>query len=136
MQLHNPFLQGLGVKLIRWAPGEAEFQLEIGENHRNRQGALHGGLIATLMDAACGYAGLHSGEGEPEVHGLTAMLNIAYLQPAFEGSVTAFGRVRRSGNSLYFAEAELISATGTLLATAQGTFKRPRSASQGGRHAT
>lgn len=136
MQLHNPFLQGLGVKLMRWTPGDVEFQLQIAEQHLNRQGALHGGLIATLMDAACGYAGLHSGEGEAEVHGLTVMLNIAYLQPAFEGSVTALGRVRRAGKSLYFSEAELRSDTGTLLATAQGTFKKPRASIRGGNHVT
>jgi len=136
MQLHNPFLQGLGVKLIRWAPGEAEFQLHIAKQHLNRQGALHGGMIATLMDAACGYAGLHTVEGEAEIHGLTAMLNIAYLQPAFEGSVSALGRVRRAGRSLYFAEAELLSDTGVLLATAQGTFKKPQASIRRGNHVT
>lgn len=135
MYLHNPFLQGLGVRLVRWSPGEAEFRLVIAEQHRNRQGVLHGGLIATLMDAACGYAGLHAPEGEPESHGLTAMLNIAYLEPTFEGEVHALGRVRRSGRSLYFAEAELRSEHGTLLATAQGTFKRPGKSRRGDNHA-
>lgn len=134
MHLHNPFLQGLDVRLVRWSPGEAEFRLQIAERHRNRQGALHGGLIATLMDAACGYAGLHAAEGEPEVHGLTAMLNIAYLEPSFEGEVIAIGRVRRSGRSLYFADAELHSAQGTLLATSQGTFKRPGKPRSGDGH--
>ena len=134
MQMHNPFLQSLGVRLVRWSPGETEFRLVICEQHLNRQGALHGGLIATLMDAACGYAGLHAPEGEPESHGLTAMLNIAYLEPSFEGEVQALGRVRRSGRSLYFAEAELRSAEGTLLATAQGTFKRPGQSRRGGEH--
>lgn len=135
MQLHNPFLQSLGARLVRWTPGEAEFRLLIAEQHRNRQGALHGGLIATLMDAACGYAGLHAAQGEPEIHGLTAMLNIAYLEPSFEGEVIAVGRVRRSGRSLYFAEAELHSAQGALLATAQGTFKRPSTSGRGDGHA-
>ncbi|MCY1539996.1 hypothetical protein D9M68_756100 [compost metagenome] len=125
MELHNPFLQGLGVELVHWASGEAEFRMPIQERHLNRQATLHGGLIATLLDAACGYAGLHAGEGEEEIHGVTVMLNIAYLRTARSGSVIARGRVRRSGRSLYFAEAELSSADGELLATAQGTFKRP-----------
>lgn len=79
MQLHNPFLQGLDVRLVRWSPNEAEFRLVIAEHHRNRQGALHGGLIATLLDADCGYAGFHVQEGKTEMHGLNAMLNICYL---------------------------------------------------------
>ena len=127
MPLSNPFLQSQGVELVHWAPGEAEFHMPIQARHLNRQGMLHGGLVATLLDAACGYAGLHAGEGEEEVHGVTVMLNIAYLSAAREGSVVARGRVSRSGRSLYFAEASLMSKEGVLLATAQGTFK------QGGR---
>ncbi|CAD5109969.1 PaaI family thioesterase [Zestomonas carbonaria] len=131
MQLSNPFLQSLGVELVQWAPGEAEFHMSIQSRHLNRQGMLHGGLVATLLDAACGYAGLHAGDGEEEIHGVTVMLNIAYLKAARSGSVIARGRVSRSGRSLYFAEATLVSEGGELLATAQGTFK------QGGdRHAS
>ncbi|MCQ4325569.1 ABC transporter substrate-binding protein [Stutzerimonas stutzeri] len=127
MHLHNPFLQSQGVELVHWAPGEAEFHMPIEARHLNRQGMLHGGLIATLLDAACGYAGLHAGEGEEELHGVTVMLNIAYLNAARSGTVIARGRVNRQGRSLYFAEASLSSAHGELLATAQGSFK------QGGR---
>lgn len=127
MQLSNPFLQSLGVELVHWSAGEAEFHMPIEARHLNRQGMLHGGLIATLLDAACGYAGLHAGEGEEEVHGVTVMLNIAYLKAARAGTVVARGKVSRSGRSLYFAEAALVDDDGEVLATAQGTFK------QGGR---
>lgn len=124
MQLNNPFLQSLGIELNRWSPGEAEFRMPIEARHLNRQGMLHGGLIATLLDAACGYAGLHAGESEEEVHGVTVMLNIAYLNAAHSGTVFAKGRGNRQGRSLYFAEATLSSVDGELLATAQGCFKR------------
>lgn len=130
MQLSNPFLQSLGVELVHWAGGEATFHLPIQARHLNRQGMLHGGLVATLLDAACGYAGLHTGEGEEEVHGVTVMLNIAYLKAARSGTVIACGRISRSGRSLYFAEATLTTEGGELLATAQGTFKQG-----GARHA-
>ncbi len=130
MQLNNPFLQSQGVELVHWATGEAEFRMTVEARHLNRQGMLHGGLVATLLDAACGYAGLHAAEGEEEVHGVTVMLNIAYLKAARSGTVIARGRVSRSGRSLYFAEASLRSKDGELLATAQGTFKQG-----GARHA-
>ncbi|MCY1563312.1 hypothetical protein D9M68_1008620 [compost metagenome] len=58
------------------------------------------------------------------------MLNIAYLKAARAGTVIARGTVSRSGRSLYFAEASLVTEHGELLATAQGTFKQG-----GGRHA-
>lgn len=130
MQLSNPFLQSLGVELVHWASGAAEFRMPIEARHLNRQGMLHGGLVATLLDAACGYAGLHSAEGEAEVHGVTVMLNIAYLRAARSGNVLARGRVSRNGHRLYFAEASLLDEDGGLLATAQGAFKQG-----GGRHA-
>ncbi|QEY63276.1 PaaI family thioesterase [Metapseudomonas lalkuanensis] len=129
MQLSNPFLQSLGVELVHWVSGEAEFRMPIEARHLNRQGMLHGGLVATLLDAACGYAGLHAAEGEAEVHGVTVMLNVAYLQAVRSGTVLARGRVSRNGRSLYFAEASLLAEDGRLLATAQGTFRQG-----GGRH--
>ncbi|MDI9780928.1 PaaI family thioesterase [Pseudomonas putida] len=124
MQLNNPFLQGLGVELVTWVDGEAEFHMPIQAQHLNRQGMLHGGLVATLLDAACGYAGLHASAHEEEIHGVTVMLNISYLSAAREGTVIAKGKVTRSGRSLYFVQGTLTSNQGELLATAQGTFKR------------
>ncbi|WP_095194340.1 PaaI family thioesterase [Pseudomonas sp. Irchel 3A7] len=124
MQINNPFLQSLGIELIHWVEGEAEFHMPIQPQHLNRQGMLHGGLIATLLDAACGYAGLYSGEHEEETHGVTVTLNISYLSAAREGTVIARGLVSRSGRNLYFVQGTLVSDQGELLATAQGAFKR------------
>jgi uncharacterized protein (TIGR00369 family) len=124
VQINNPFLQSIGIELIHWTDGEAEFHLPIQPQHRNRQGMLHGGLIATLLDAACGYAGLYSGEHEEESHGVTVTLNISYLNAAREGTVIAKGQVSRSGRSLYFVQGTLVSDQGELLASAQGAFKR------------
>ncbi|RII77422.1 PaaI family thioesterase [Pseudomonas monteilii] len=124
MQMNNPFLHGLGVKLASWVGGQAEFHMPIQPQHLNRQGMLHGGLIATLLDAACGYAGLHAAEHEEEVHAVTVMLNISYLSSVREGTVIAKGKVTRSGRSLYFAQGTVVTEQGELLATAQGTFKR------------
>ncbi|MNY62383.1 hypothetical protein D3C86_1991860 [compost metagenome] len=96
--------------------------------HLNRQGMLHGGLIATLLDAACGYAGLHSDKdkGEEEMHGVTVTLNISYISAAHAGAVIARGKVSRNGQSIYFVQGTLVSDQGELLATAQGAFKRKR----------
>lgn len=122
--IKNPFLHSLGIKLIHWAEGKAEFHMALQPQHLNRQGMLHGGLVATLLDAACGYAGLYSGEGEEEIHGVTVTLNISYLSAAREGTVIAKGEVNRSGRNLYFVQGSLVSDQGELLATAQGAFKR------------
>ena len=51
----NPVLDTLGVRVLHVAPGLARFDLRIGPDHLNIQGALHGGVTATLLDVAGGY---------------------------------------------------------------------------------
>lgn len=121
--LDNPLLEHLGVRLVGVDIGRCVLELDLEPRHLNRQGSLHGGVIATLLDAAGGYAGLKSPQG-PLGHAVTVMLNIAYLSKVAAGRVRAEGLVTRTGRSLYFAAAELATAEGVLVATAQGTFKR------------
>src|SRR3546814_3600491 len=47
----------LGMKLVEWGDRHAVMELPIRAMHLNRSNALHGGVIATLIDAVCGYAG-------------------------------------------------------------------------------
>ena len=128
LPLDNPLLEHLGVRLVHWGGGECEFQLDIGAQHLNRQASLHGGVVATLLDAACGYAGLKTADDAPPDNALTVMLSISYIAKAGHGRVRATGRVTSAGRKLYFASAELMADDGRLLATAQGTFKRSTAA--------
>ncbi|CAG2134621.1 hypothetical protein D3C87_932320 [compost metagenome] len=127
--LDNPLLEFLGVQLERVGPGACTFALDIEPRHLNRQGSLQGGVSATLLDAACGYAGLHQEEG---THGsalgnaVTLMLTISYLGKVSTGRVRAVATVTHAGRSIYFSSAELLTAAGERIATAQGTFKRSR----------
>ena len=122
--MDNAFLQYLGVQLVDWQEGRCELALDIGPSHLNRQSSLQGGVIATLLDAACGYAGLRSGGDGAADTAVTVMLTISYVRKVDHGRIRALGRVVRSGRSLYFATADLVTADGNLVATAQGTFKR------------
>ena len=69
--------------------------LEVGPDHANRIGALHGGIIAMLLDAAMGFtASLYFGEGEPEVPLVTVSMTTNFVSIAKIGStVTATGLV-------------------------------------------
>jgi uncharacterized protein (TIGR00369 family) len=122
--LDNPLLDHLGVRLVDAGPGRCEFRLDIEPRHLNRSGSLHGGVTATMLDAACGYSGLHTGTGEPPANAVTVMLAISYLGRAHEGGLRAVGRVTGAGRRMYFAAAELLADDGRLIATAQGSFKR------------
>lgn len=124
MILDNAFLQHLDVQLVAWQLGGCELVLDIAPSHLNRQSSLQGGVIATLLDAACGYAGLDpEASGRPD-NAVTVMLTISYVRKVDRGRIRAVGRLIRTGRSLYFATADLVTGTGSLVATAQGTFKR------------
>jgi acyl-coenzyme A thioesterase PaaI-like protein len=71
----NPLLEYLGIELVDVAPGRAAFRIELEQRHLNRQGSLQGGVAATLLDAACGYAGLASVEGDIKGNAVTVMVH-------------------------------------------------------------
>ena len=124
LQLDNPLLEHLGIRLVEWRPGRCALALALEARHLNRQASLQGGVTATLLDAACGYAGLMThGETAP-VNALTLTLSISYLARANRGEVQARGRVTGGGRRVYFASAELVADDGTVIAMAQGAFKR------------
>ncbi|WP_457322798.1 PaaI family thioesterase [Roseateles sp. P5_E11] len=122
--LANPLLADLGITLSEWSEGRAVFEMPVLARHLNRQGTLQGGVIATLLDAACGYSAL-SPTGDPDTDGaVTLMLSISYHARVDAGVVRAVGKVTRAGRSIYFSQGELFDEQGGLVATAQGTFKR------------
>lgn len=123
----NPLLDSLGIRLASVGPGRCTFELDIEPRHLNRQGTLQGGVSATLLDAACGYAGLQGDDGALG-NAVTLMLSISYLGRVSTGKVRAIATVTRAGRAIYFSSAELVSADGQRIATAQGTFKRSRAA--------
>lgn len=127
MQLDNPLLEHLGIRLVEWSPGRCSLALALEARHLNRQASLQGGVTATLLDAACGYAGLLVDGDEAPANGLTLTLSISYLAKANRGEVQARGRVTGGGRRVYFASAELVAGDGTVIATAQGAFKRQSS---------
>lgn len=124
----NPFLELLGARRTAWRDGFAQFEVDVQPALLNRQGVLHGGLIATLLDAACGYAGLYAPDPAQPLHGLTLSLNCSFLDRGQGARAVARGWLERRGGSIYFSRGELWVDDRVLVATAQGTFKYTRPA--------
>jgi uncharacterized protein (TIGR00369 family) len=119
----NPFLEHLGVTRTAWRDGYVQFETRVRPLMLNRQGVVQGGLIATLLDVACGYAGLYSADPDCPVHGLTLSLTCNFLDRGLGDIIVAKGFVERKGGSIYFARGEAWMDSTLLVATAQGTFK-------------
>lgn len=121
--LHNPFIDMVGAQLVEWQPGHCTWELAIAAHHTNTQGSLHGGVIATLLDVACGYTGFCPENGKLEHRAATLSLTIQYLAKANAGVLLAKGRLLGGGRRVFFAEAQLLAGD-QLIATASGSFRR------------
>lgn len=121
--LDNPFLEHIGVRLAEWHEGYSEFHLPVRAELLNRQGVLQGGVLSTLLDVACGYAGLYSPPMHEPTHGHTVSLTVNFINKASSGLVVTKGFLVQRTRTLFFARAEAWHEGTLLLASAQGSFK-------------
>ncbi len=123
MMDENPFLQSLGVEIVTWRSGYAELSCKLKPEMLNRSGALQGGVVATLIDAACGYSGLYSALDEPKRHGVTISLSVNYMGRLQSGKVRAIGYLKGAGRKVFFAYGEVLDEAGKVVASGQTAHK-------------
>jgi uncharacterized protein (TIGR00369 family) len=116
----SPFHAGFGIFVERAAAGEVRLGWEARPDHRNLQGLVHGGILATLADIAMGLA-VRTVVGPTRRH-VTIDLHVQYLRPARPGRLEAHGSVVRVGTHVGFAEGSVMDAAGRLLIRASGTY--------------
>ena len=110
----SPFYRHLGMRVTEAADGTSRLRLPVTESMKNLYGTVHGGLLATLVDSACGVAlATRLVRGESLV---TMDLRINYLLPVQEGTLVAEGKVLHRGRKTGVAEACILDQTGRLVA--------------------
>jgi len=117
----------LGYRLTEWRTDFARVELPLTPVLMNRQGLPHGGMHATLLDTAMGFAGCYTGDPERAQMALTLSLTVNYLGQARGALLIAEARRTGGGKSTYFAEATVRDETGGLIATGTGVFRYRRS---------
>lgn len=100
------FNQWAGLEVIRVAAGECDVRMpwrpgEMGQY----SGFLHAGLIAALLDTACGFAANTMAEGGV----LASHVAVSCLAPAVGDEFHASGRVVRAGRKQIFTTGELLA---------------------------
>jgi uncharacterized protein (TIGR00369 family) len=103
-------------------PGRVEFTCVPDESAYNPIGAIHGGLICTLLDSVTACA-IHS--TLPQGKGYTSVeIKVNYLKAVRldSGVLTATGTVVKSGSRIGFAEGVVADASGAVVATASSTL--------------
>lgn len=117
-----PIAATLQFDLVEAEVGRAVFTCTPDESVYNPIGAVHGGLVCTLLDSAAGCA-LHT--TLPRGKGYTSVeIKVNYLKAvrADSGLLTATGTVVRAGSRVGFTEATVVDGSGTLVATASSTL--------------
>jgi uncharacterized protein (TIGR00369 family) len=115
-----PFLGLLGMRRERVGGGEAVVVVELHPELLNNHGVGHGGVVMTLLDSAMANAALSRIDFAREV--VTIDMHIGFMRPA-SGRLQATGRATGGGRSVCFCEAEMIDASGQVVAKAMGTFR-------------
>ena len=100
-----PFNKLLGMDLVRLHADGITISCKVADQLRNKRGALHGGVSATLADVAVGIA-VHRHFG----HGCaiaTTDLKINYFLPVTKGRLFARSRLLRVGKTLCVGQVDL-----------------------------
>ncbi len=113
------FAGRLGVTVTDTGEGAATLTLEVGDEHLNPAGTLHGGVVATLVDTAMGQA-VRTTTEDGEVPA-TSQLTVTYLRPGRPGRLGVQARVRSRGQHLTVCEAD-VEQDGRAVAHAVATF--------------
>lgn len=116
----SAFREWFGLELIAFEDGSSELALDVQPHHLNPGGIVHGGVIATLLDAAIGLA-LRTMMDTQTRH-VTLTLDVQYLGMAGLGMLTARGTAVHAGTRTGYGEGSLHASDGTLVARANARF--------------
>ena len=110
----------LGMSVVRNDQGQIGVTLKNTPQMRQMHGTMHGGLIATVLDAAGGVA---ISETLSEGYGVTTVeIKVNYLLPV-KTDLTAYAEIARKGSKLATAIVKGYDEDHNLVAIATGTYR-------------
>jgi uncharacterized protein (TIGR00369 family) len=120
----NLFWSYLGIEVEAAGEGWVRLRVPMRDELRNAAGApVHGGVLATLVDAAIGGAlGTYGTAAAGGVDQATLDLNVSFVGAARGDAIVAEGRILRRGRTIAFGETRVTDATGTLVAIGRATY--------------
>jgi uncharacterized protein (TIGR00369 family) len=111
-------LLSMEIKGLGW--GESRVEIPVREKHFQPFGMVHGGVFASLVDAAAFWAVYTQ---VPEDLGMTTVeLKLNYLAPLSTGRMIGRGKSLRVGKTLCLGEASVVNDEGTLLVHGTSTM--------------
>jgi uncharacterized protein (TIGR00369 family) len=122
-------METISATLTRVDQGEVEIALPYRADLTQQHGFIHAGIVATILDSACGYAAFSLMPADVAV--LTVEYKINLLRPAKGDRLVARARVVRSGKTLTVCAGDVVAQAGgvenviaTMLATVMAVPQR------------
>ncbi len=109
-----PYFELQTMSLLEITYGRSKMKIDLKRDHLQPFGVVHGGVFASLIDAA-GFWAVYS-QAETNVGMTTVELKINYLAPAVDGQLIATGNCIKIGKTLGLGEARVENESGKLLA--------------------
>jgi uncharacterized protein (TIGR00369 family) len=116
-----PYFKLLSMKIRDVGRGFSILEIDLSEKHLQPFGMVHGGVFASIVDAAAFWALFYDIEDQ-KAGATTVDLKLNYLAPAASGKLIAKGRQIKLGKTLGYAEAEVTNANDKILAHGTSTL--------------
>ena len=116
-----PLRRFLGMELTGDQPGVGVAHVDVGPDHLNPNGVVHGAVLFALVDTAMGKSTM-SVVDEPGRYCASIEVSLRFIRPAVAGRLTAGATVIKRGRSVVHLEARVVGDDDRLIATAAGTF--------------
>ncbi len=124
---HSPYFELLSLHMDGMRLGRTYLDLEISQKHMQPFGIIHGGVCASLLDAAAFWAVFT--ELEDNVGLTTVEVKVNYLAAVSTGSLRVAGECIKVGRTLCLGQGTITDARGRLVAHGTATLmllrKRP-----------
>lgn len=103
-------MASMQISLVSLVPGQIVMQLLRSPDFLQQQGFVHGGVITSALDSACGFAALSLAPKGTEV--LSIEFKTSFLAPARADKITVEGQVLKSGRRVSFCESKAYEGEG------------------------
>ena len=117
----SPYFKLLSMRIVDVGLGFSLLEIDLDRKHLQPFGFVHGGVFASIIDAAAFWSLFHEIE-DPNAGATTVDLKVNYLAPAASGKLIAKGRRIKLGRTLGYAEASVTDESGKLLAHGTSTL--------------
>ncbi|MDQ6665240.1 MAG: PaaI family thioesterase [Acidobacteriota bacterium] len=115
-----PFNRLVGLRIVRQHRDGVTIECSVRDELRNGLGVLHGGVTATMADAAVGIAVVNHFEGKRAA--TTVEMKLNYFLPVENGKIVARARLIRTGKTLCVGCVDLFDDRKRLVAAALATY--------------